>query len=61
MLDLALLTSICLKFAIWALIWSMGMPRACVNFFKFSISIGSIFDKLNVFQILKSVGENFGR
>ena len=39
----------------------MGMAVAGVNFFKFLISIGSILDKLNVFQILKSDGENFGR
>ena len=39
----------------------MGIAGAGVNFFTFSISIGSIFDKLNVFQILKSDGENFGR
>ena len=32
-----------------------------LNFFKFLISIGSILDKVNVFQILKSEGENFGR
>ena len=51
----------CLKLAIWVLNWSMGMARAGVNFFKFSISIGSILDKLNVFQILKSDGENFDR
>ena len=30
------------------------MPGVGVNFFKFSISIGLIVDKLNVFQILKS-------
>ena len=32
-----------------------------VNCLKFSISIGWILDKLNVFQILKSDGANFGR
>ena len=36
----------------------MGMEGAGVSFFKFSISIGSILDKLNGFQILKSEGEN---
>ena len=39
----------------------MGMAGAGVNFIKFSISIGSILDKLNVFQILKSDGNKFGR
>ena len=46
---------------IWVLNGSVGMAREGVNFFKFSISIGSILDKLNVFQILKSNGDNFGR
>ena len=51
---------ICLELAICALNWSMGMVVAGANSFNFSLSIGLLLDKLNVFQILKLVGLCFG-
>ena len=38
----------------------MGMVGAGANSFNFSLSIGLMLDKLNVFQILKLVGVYFG-
>ena len=57
---LSLLILICLKLAICALNWSMGMVGAGANFFNFSLSIGLKFDTLNACQILKLDGLYFG-
>ena len=38
----------------------MGIVGAGANSFNFSLSIGLMLDKLNVFQILKLVGLYFG-
>ena len=58
--DCLLSTLICLKLAIGALNWSMGMVGAGANSFNFSLSIELMLDKLDVFQILKLVGLYFG-
>ena len=57
---LSLLILICLKLAICAINWPMGMVGTGANFFNLSLSIGLKFDTLNVCQILKLVQLYFG-